>query len=358
MSDCLMTWVVRRLKHEAKPGFLWCACVASLVLLLILCSGTQDAAAQAVAAAPAPAPNGRLVDLGGYQLHLDCTGKGGLTVVLSAGSGDFSFDWALVQPEVAKFIRVCSYDRSGEAWSDLGPKPRTMRQEVYDLHRLLAAAGEPAPYVVVGHSLGGMIARMFAAQYPKETAGLILVDSFHEDTELSINGKLVRLRTLAQDRPIPAPRRSVSAADALTEDETKKIQEFIAQVVGKPNIEPPFDKLPAAAQQDRLWALSQPKHYAEAENYMAEETAQIYAETAKAKFPLGNLPLIVLTRSRDEYPPDQAAALSQEHKEQQESLARLSSAGKQIVVPNSGHHIQLDAPDAVISAIRITVAAK
>jgi pimeloyl-ACP methyl ester carboxylesterase len=91
---------------------------------------------------------------------------------------------------------------------------------------------------------------------------------------------------------------------------------------------------------------------------MPEETAQMYAETAKTKYPLGNLPLVVLTRSKDEYPPDQAAVLSKEHKEQQESLTKLSSAGKQIVVPNSGHHIQLDASDVVVSAIRTIVAAR
>src|SRR5437870_10242016 len=79
--------------------------------------------------APKPPPPGKLVDIGGYRLHVDCTGRGGPTVVLEAGAGDFSFDWSLVQPEVARFTRVCSYDRAGSAWSDPGPVPRTMRQE-------------------------------------------------------------------------------------------------------------------------------------------------------------------------------------------------------------------------------------
>lgn len=301
---------------------------------------------------PIPKPSGRLIDLGGYKLHLDCRGKGSPTAVLSAGAGDFSFDWALVQPEVAKFTRVCSYDRSGEAWSDLGPKPRTAHQEVYDLHRLLAAGGESGPYVVVGQSLGGMIARIFASQYPKETAGLVLVDSFQEDSQVGINGKLVRIRTLAKDRPIPAPRQGVTAADRPDRDEIKKIEDFITQSIGKPKIGPPFDRLPPDAQRDRIWALSQPKHYAEGENYMAEEAAQLYGETARIKYPLGGLPLIVLTRSLDEYPPDVAPVLSKEHQQQQVSLAKLSSVGKQIVVPNCGHHIHLDAPDAVVSAIK------
>jgi pimeloyl-ACP methyl ester carboxylesterase len=314
--------------------------------------------AQTKTPSPIPKPSGRLIDLGEYKLHLDCRGKGSPTAVLSPGAGDFSFDWALVQPEVAKFTRVCSYDRSGEAWSDLGPKPRTAHQEVYDLHRLLAAAGEPGPYVVVGQSLGGMIARIFAAQYPKETAGLVLVDSFQEDSQVGINGKLVRIRTLAKERPIPAPRQGVTAADSLDRDEIKKIEDFIAQSVGKPKIGPPFDRLPPDAKRDRIWALSQPKHYAEGENYMAEEAAQLYGETARIKYPLGGLPLIVLTRSLDEYPPDVAPVLSKEHQEQQVRLAQLSSVGKQIVVPNCGHHIHLDAPDAVVSAIKEMVSVR
>ena len=118
--------------------------------------------------------------------------------MLSAGAGDFSTDWTLVQPRVAAFARVCSYDRSGVAWSDLGPKPRTAYQEVFDLERLLRGAGEHGPYIVVGQSLGGMVARLFAERYPQQTAGVVLVDAYSEDAQLSINGKLTRLRLLAK----------------------------------------------------------------------------------------------------------------------------------------------------------------
>src|SRR5215471_14479799 len=103
----------------------------------------------------APAPIGKLFDLGGYKLHLYCTGKGMPAVVLSIGSGDFSFDWMPVQQRISSFTKVCSYDRGGEAWSDLGPNPHTYRQEAYDLHRLLKAAEIRGPYVMVGQSMGG-----------------------------------------------------------------------------------------------------------------------------------------------------------------------------------------------------------
>ncbi|MES4792518.1 MAG: alpha/beta hydrolase, partial [Chloroflexota bacterium] len=109
-----------------------------------------------------PRPPGRLVDLGGYRLHILTTGRGSPTVVLLNGMGDFSFVWSLVQPRVARFARVCSYDRAGDAWSDLGPTPRTMRQEVYELHLLLRNARLHPPYVMAGASYGGLLARLYA----------------------------------------------------------------------------------------------------------------------------------------------------------------------------------------------------
>ncbi|HEV2665914.1 MAG TPA: hypothetical protein VG324_13435, partial [Blastocatellia bacterium] len=95
-------------------------------------------------------PPGKLVDVGGWRLHLNCTGKSrgnAPTVVLESGSGDFSFDWTLAQTEVARFARVCSYDRAGRVWSDLGPRPRTMRQVAYELHTALLKSGTKGPYV-------------------------------------------------------------------------------------------------------------------------------------------------------------------------------------------------------------------
>ena len=100
-------------------------------------------------------PPGKLVDIGGYQLHINCTGKGSPTVILEAGLGGDSRSWHEVQPEIAEFAQVCSYDRAGLGWSDPGPKPRTSQQIVKELHRLLAKADIQSPYVLVGHSFGG-----------------------------------------------------------------------------------------------------------------------------------------------------------------------------------------------------------
>src|SRR5262245_39082736 len=174
-----------------------------IALIVFLICWPLMVAAQTPVPAPPFAPPGKLIDIGGYRLHLNCTGNKSPTVVLIAGAGDFSFDWSLVQPGIAQFARVCSYDRAGFAWSDPGPTPRTMKQEAFELHTLLRAARIKGPYLLVGHSLGGLITRIYLDQYPPEVAGIVLLDSTHEDTTLMINGKLVHMRELAQTDQVP-----------------------------------------------------------------------------------------------------------------------------------------------------------
>jgi pimeloyl-ACP methyl ester carboxylesterase len=304
-----------------------------------------------------PLSPGRLVDVGGWRLHLNCTGSSKRnvpTVVFESGSGDFSFDWSLVQPEVASFTRACSYDRAGNAWSDLGPRPRTMRQIAYELHMALKKAGVKGPYVLVGQSFGGLLVRTFAGMYPKEVAGMVLVDSTHEDTQLYLNGKVQRMRELSQGRVVPPVQTTISAADkVLSPEERQKTEEFLKQI-GPPKIEPPFDRLPADIQRLRLWALAQPQHYA-ADNdpYWGEEFAEIYADRKTHEYPLGDLPLFVLTRGKSEYPETEAGRqLDEARKRMQMDLLKLSRNSKQVVASSSGHHIQLDDPNAVIGAIR------
>ena len=150
----------------------------SLVGLLLLGLISQ-AIASAVDAARYPAP-GKLVDIGGYQLHINCTGTGSPTVILDAGLGGSSLDWSKVQPAVARFTRVCSYDRAGYGWSQSGPGPRTSQQIVTELHLLLAKAKINGPYVLVGHSAGGLNMRLYAYRYPADVVGMVLLDATSE----------------------------------------------------------------------------------------------------------------------------------------------------------------------------------
>jgi pimeloyl-ACP methyl ester carboxylesterase len=126
-------------------------------------------------------PPGKLVDVGGHRLHLSCTGQGSPTVVLEYGHQGSYLDWHLVQPELARFARVCSYDRAGYGWSDLSPAPRFPTVMVEELHELLRAAGEAPPYILVVHSFGSFDAVMFAHKFPDEVAGIVLVDGLHPD---------------------------------------------------------------------------------------------------------------------------------------------------------------------------------
>ena len=122
-----------------------------------------------------------LVDIGGYRLHLWCTGDGAPAVILDTGLGGSSAGWGFVQPEVARFTRVCSYDRAGMGYSDPGPSPRTARRIASELAELLARSGIAGPVVLVGASIAGFDVRVFASDHPERAAGLVLVDASHED---------------------------------------------------------------------------------------------------------------------------------------------------------------------------------
>ena len=300
-------------------------------------------------------PIGKLVDIGGRRLHLNCSGEGSPTVVLESSAGYFSLAWALVQPGVASFTRVCSYDRAGYAWSDAGPEPRTMAQIVFELHSLLAAAGEKGPYLMAGEAMGGAIVRTFAAQYPKDVAGMVLVESVHEDDQIFVTDKMHRLRETAQKREIPAVKTSL---------ETPAERETLVWITTKVAAYPPGDprsKLPPDLQRIWLVARKQDKYNFAANSefaYLPEEMEKLHAETAADPQPLGKKPLIVLTR---EVAFDRAAGgiqpaeIERGRKDRQAQLARLSANSKLIIVKNSGHDIYLDQPQAVVDAIHQVV---
>jgi pimeloyl-ACP methyl ester carboxylesterase len=126
-------------------------------------------------------PPGHLVNVGGYSLHINCVGEGSPTVILESALGAMSAHWVRVQQVVAETTRVCAYDRAGMGWSEPGPEPRDARQISSELHTLLKDADTEGPYVLVGHSYGGLYARMYAARYPNEVAGVVLVDSSHPE---------------------------------------------------------------------------------------------------------------------------------------------------------------------------------
>ena len=296
--------------------------------------------AAVTATAPAlPAPLGKMVDLGGYRIHLYCTGSGKQTVVLSSGGGDFSFVWYLVQQKLQTSARVCSYDRAGSGWSDPGPQPLTLRQEAFELEMALRLAGEKGPFVLVGHSLGGLVVRTFAEGYPDETAGMVLVDATSPDATLFYFGKSDRVRDLAKRTIPPIQTMATSPPKPISDEEREQAMKYQSD-----KISPPYDALPAEIQKLQLWAQMLPPkvELSEDTDYTPEEFQLLYG-IQQFGHPLGAKPLITMIGMR---------GASADKVEEKRAFQTLSTNSKVIEVQDSGHAIHLEDPDAVVTAIR------
>jgi pimeloyl-ACP methyl ester carboxylesterase len=326
----------------------WLKRIAWTLVGIVVVLAIAGAAYQAIATnrdAQRFPQRGKSVDIGGFSLNLDCAGAGSPTVILESGLGAPAAGWALVQPEVAKFTRVCSYDRAGYGWSDPSPLPHTSLAIVKELHALLLNAGVAPPYILVGHSFGGFNVRVYAGQYPDEVAGVVLVDSSHED----------------QKARMPAKLREFSDGSA---KQTQRLEPFIPLLIRlgilRLALRHQFDELKIPQQmKDELLYLSlqtQFVHAIVAENLAFDESA-LQAHTAGT---LGDKPLIVLTAGRSLNLPDMPAAETQAFRtiwvnELQPGLARLSTRSQRIMVEQSDHMIPFEQPQAIVSAIRLVM---
>lgn len=319
--------------------------VIAFIVLCQWCSGSPTA--------PDPKPVGRMVELGGFRLHVNCTGHGKSTVAVENGLGDFSFDWVLVQSKVERFARICTYDRAGYAWSDPGPKPRTFEQINFELRQALLKLGEHPPFILVGHSYGGPVVRNFAIIYPHDVAGVVLVESAVEGQRVGIGGKAtMRLGDDAKGKEIPAPR------DRINESDKPVIPPDVAAFVesNTQQLDPLYKVLPPADQRLQWWAQAKLNMY-DAENSQREWSSEYFAKwlSTSPKGSLGSIPLLVLTRAEGGYVEGEAdvpaSQLERERKEGQARLASLSSDSRQIIL-KGGHNMELESPLAVVSAIR------
>ncbi len=169
------------IKSKFLRWFGWTVLILLGLALVVVSGGITYQVIATHRDAAAYPPPGKLVDIGGYRLHVHCLGEGNPTVILDAGTGDWSVSWRHIQRVIAEDTHVCAYDRAGLGWSDPGPEPRSSVQIVDELHQLLRTAAIQPPYVLVGHSFGGYNARVYADRYPQEVAGIVLVESAHED---------------------------------------------------------------------------------------------------------------------------------------------------------------------------------
>jgi pimeloyl-ACP methyl ester carboxylesterase len=282
---------------------------------------------------------GRSVNIGGRSLNIFCSGEAGPTVVFDSGAGGPGLRWAYVQREVSRFARACWYDRAGYGWSDSGPYPRDSIAIARDLHGLLRAAAIAPPYVLVGASFGGFNVRVFNGLYGNNVAGMVLVDSSHVD----------------ESEPIYPPSAAQARAELIIAQVLRQVG-LLRVLMDRDPGAPPVGMTRAE------WAIAnsfEPRTLAE----NAKEPFARSAQEARAAGRLADRPLIVLTAGRPSglaANPVQARQFlaGQKHWiEIQKQLARLSTRGKQVVVENSRHCIQCDAPEAVIAAVREVVTA-
>ena len=333
-------------KRRSCLGCLGRAAIGLAVILAIamLAGAIYQAAASASDLKKHPSP-GKLYDVGGHESHLYCTGEGSPTVILEAGAGFPSISWFMVQEKVTEFTRVCSYDRPGFGWSEPVPGPLSSDQVAANLHGLLESAGVPGPYILVGHSDGGVYVRSFANQYPTEVRGMVLVDASHERQNLRFPAKFKEyserqnLTTkLCQYLSPFGAFRLVKLWNLMlpeTIGSSDRGKEVIATLYRTPYCKAAYDELIAASEM-----LSQPE----------------------GPVSLGDLPLIVLSAGAtyDEMPEvavmaigaDVIAQMDQVSQELQQELVGLSSQGEQVIAEQSSHYIQWDQPNLVIDAIR------
>ena len=305
-------------KSKGRGCLTWLSRIMLLIIGLSIVGYIYEPMVEAAEVKAYPPP-GQMVDVGGYRLHINCTGEGSPTVVIESGWGDMSATWGWVQPEIAKTTRVCTYDRAGMGWSEASPEPRTAREYAQELHTLLEIANEHGPYVLVGHSMGGFTVIVYAHDYPDEVSGLVLVDS--QDLPAS---------SVATPQPAPKPGGT-------------SIPSFLARIGLVRLLAGPLGSVEELPEGDKqaytAYAVSvrSVQTFTDEGKGMSEGGAQARAVTS-----LGALPLIVLTAGKD---------LDPKHSAAQADLLKLSTDSQQLVADQSGHHIMIDQPETAIAAI-------
>jgi pimeloyl-ACP methyl ester carboxylesterase len=305
-------------KRRGRGCLVWLGGIVAVLLGLMLLGALHESRAEAADVRAYPAP-GHMVDVGGYRLHINCTGEGSPTVVIESGWGDMSASWGWVQPEVAKTTRICTYDRAGMGWSAASPLPRTAAHFAQELHTLLQNARIPGPYVLVGHSMGGFTVLVYAHDYPADVLGLVLVDS--QDLPASDG---------AAPRPAPKPGENSMASLLARIGLVRLLGDSLGSV----------ENLPEGVKQAYTAFAVAPRGVQAFTNEgkgMSEGGAQARAVTT-----LGALPLIVLSRGKD---------LDAKHTAAQTSLLQLSTDSQQLVAEQSGHPIMIEQPEAAVAAI-------
>uniref|UniRef100_B8HT45 Alpha/beta hydrolase fold protein n=1 Tax=Cyanothece sp. (strain PCC 7425 / ATCC 29141) TaxID=395961 RepID=B8HT45_CYAP4 len=289
-------------------------------------------------------PTGKMIEVNGYGLHHLVMGEGQPAVILESGQAATHLDWQLVQPEVAKFTQVVSYDRAGYGWSHISADPRTGQQVIEDLRQLLQSAGIQPPYVLVGMSLSGIFVRLFAYQYPEEVSGMVLVSVSHERMDEEMPPAMVKLNQQFEWLTIHIF--PVAARIGLLR--------LLVKFNQLPFLQTLIDKLPLALRVSAKAIYSRTQFW----QAVAQESAAFSGSVEQIKqarrtksFP--NIPLIALSSGKTDL--GASMELIETMQVLDADLATESPQGIQVIAEQSGHGIHLDEPALVIDAIRQVV---
>jgi pimeloyl-ACP methyl ester carboxylesterase len=352
--------------HQRRRGWLFSIKRGLLVLCALLVAlpvlGFSYETIMAVVEARRFPPPGKLITVDGHQMHINCTGEGSPTVVMDAGLGGWSLDWSTIQPELAQFTRVCSYDRAGLGWSKPSTEPHDAQHAVHDLHSLLANSGEIGPFVLVGHSNGGLRVLLYAHTYPQAVAGVVLVDP----TPRATDAERVAFLSLTEQAEYLALLQGVK-----TDLETGGFDFFGLMQVLRPFGIPrlltdtllqgsPYQHLRAEVQPGFRFGVNGRARLAT--NSAETEQRQTSIDQVRAIPSLGAIPLAVLTSTKlasfysDPLPAEPSGRLLELVQksvwEAEIEMSRLSANSTIAPIERSGHYIQFDRPDAVIQAVQ------
>ena len=323
--------------------------IALLVVLLPLSGFLYQAAGTARDQSAFPPP-GRLVDIGGRRLHLLEAGQGSPTVIFESGIAASSLNWTSILTQAARFSRACAYDRAWLGWSDPAPAPRVISHLVDELNSLLAGAHIPTPYVLVGHSFGGLLVQAYAVAHPHQVAGLVLIDPLPAVEWLHVSGERLRILRwgirLSRRGALLARFGVVRASLALLTGGGRRIPKLVARLTSG-RAESTLSRLVGEVQKmpSEVWPRVQ-AHWCQPQAFLGmAEYFKALPESAEQAAALGDLPEIPVTiLSAGNSTPGQIT--------ERDALASRSARGKHIIVPDSGHWIHLDQPEVVIEAIR------